>query len=450
MTRRPAHAVALPLVAGALAGLGCGLLLLTEEGASAAVTLLALSGGVFLLLSLIPNSRLRTRLCLMFGAGLAARVIVAVVVYHWNPYFFSLDQSGYFHRGAELALRWRRLGDLPSLSWLVTGPGNHFSDMWALLSYFVGPSELALRMATSVVGAYGAIRIYQFAAEMLGERRGQWAGWLAALWPSLVIWAAQGLREPLIILMWCEAGLGVVRICRGRAARGLVGLAAGLYGLTLLRPYAAAWAAAAASASLLLTSTRGRGGVRLAAAVFAGLVLLAAGLGFFGAGLLAGADLSSIAALREGFQGGGSSFGASADISTLSGAVVYLPLGLAYFLLAPFPWQAGSALQLSTMLEQPIWYLLFAFSVSGVLSAVRRRGTEGLIPLTFIVPIALFCGLVISNVGTGYRDRAQLAPFVFLYVAEALAARRARRAARGAVRAGPTPGLHSLQAAANE
>lgn len=455
MNRHPARAAGLILAVIALVGIGFGLLLLTEEGASAAVTLLALGGGVFLLLAFIPDPRLRSRLCLMFAAGLAIRALVALIVYHWNPYFFSLDQCGYFHRGAEIALQWRRTGDWPSLSWLAAGPGNHFSEMWAVLAYFVGPSELALRMCTSVLGAYGAIRTYQFAAEIFGERRGQWAGWLAALWPSLVIWAAQGLREPLIILMWCEAGIGVVRICRGRAWRGIFGLAAGLYGLSLLRPYAAVWAAGAAAAALLLTSARRASAVRMLAAGLAGLVLLVAGLGFLGAGMLAHADLSRIAMLREGFQGGGSSFGASADISSLSGAIAYLPIGLAYFLLAPFPWQAGSALQLSTMIEQPVWYLLFALSVSGVISAVRRHGVEGLIPAAFIVPIALFCGLVISNIGTGYRDRAQLAPFVFLYVAEAIVARRARSAtpagpAPAVPRLAPTPSIRSLQAAANE
>ncbi len=144
-------------------------------------------------------------------------------------------------------------------------------------------------------------------------------------------------------------------VVRGRH-RG--GAAAGLYGLSLLRPYAAVWAAGAAAAALLLTSARRASAVRVLAAGIAGLVLLVAGLGFLGAGLVARADLSRIAMLREGFQGGGSSFGASADISSLSGAVAYLPIGLAYFLLAPFPWQAGSALQLSTMIEQPVWYLL--------------------------------------------------------------------------------------------
>jgi len=413
-----------------VSGLATALLLPTRDGVPAMTTLLVLGGTVFATLSLIRDRQLRVHLCAMFSAGLVLRAVTAVVVYRWNPVFFSLDQVGYFGSGAELAARWRAAGNWASFAWLIGGPGNHFSEMWADLSYFVGPSELALRMATCVVGAYGSVRICRLGAETFGIRQGRWAGWVAALWPSLIIWAAQGLREPLIILLWCEAGLGVVRVCQGRGWRGLLGLAVGIYGLSLLRPHAAVWAGIGACMALVVASARRGAGVRLLAAGVASMVLLAAGLGFLGSGLLTGSSLAGAAEVREGFQGGGSSFGATANISNLAGALLYLPVGLAYFLLAPFPWQAGSALQLSSMIEQPVWYLLFALGVYGVLASVRRRGAEALIPLAFIVPIALFCGLVISNVGTGYRDRAQLVPFVFIYVAEALLTRRPQRVAR--------------------
>lgn len=401
----------------------------SSEGVAASVTLLAL-GGVVLVVVLAASPRERMTVTMMLGVGLALRTAAAAVVYHWNPAFFSSDQGGYYERGVALARQWHSEGSWPSLGWLVSGPGNRFIEMWACLSYFVGPSELALRVATGAVGAYGAVRVYVLAREMFGGRAGKYAGWIAACWPSSIVWSAQGLRDPVLIWLWCEVGLGVVRISRGRAWRGLAGLALALYGISLLRPYAAVLAGMGACLALLIATLRGAKGAKLLGIGVAGASLLVAGLGFLGSDYLAGKDIEAAANIHQSFWAGGSSFAVGWDISTYGAAALYLPLGIPYFLLAPFPWQTGSALQMSTMVEQPVWYVLFAFGLSGGVWAARRRGVDGVALLAVGLPAALFYGLVMSNMGTGFRDRAQIVPLVFVYAAQGAVAWRARRAGR--------------------
>jgi len=405
-------------------------LLGSDEGVPAAVTLLSL-GGLGLATVALSASREEWRVVAsVFCVALVLRGLAASFIYHWNPAFFSLDQGPYFRSGASLAAEWHAAGAMPSLDWLVGGAGNHFAEMWALLSYFVGPSQLALRFATGVVGAYTAVRIYVLARETFGEKAGRWAGWMAACWPSFIVWSAQGLRDPLLIWLWCEVGIGVVRLNRGRAGRGLVGIALAMYGLTLLRPYAAVLAGLGAALAFLVSATRGAKTAKLLGLVVVGTALLVAGLGFMGSDFLAEKDLETAVSIHRSFSRGGSAFAISADISTYGAAALYLPLGLAYFLLAPFPWQSGSALQMSTMLEQPTWYLVLVLAGIGCAAAWRRARSEGLSVLATGLPAVLFYSLVMSNVGTGYRDKAQVVPFVFAYAAHGLVLWRAERAAR--------------------
>lgn len=421
----------LPIIAIVLAV--CGLaqlgLVYSEEGVAATATLLFLGGlGLGASLLAVPSGE-RRMVAAMFGAGLGLRAVAAVVIYHWNPLFFSLDQLGYFRQGAAMAARWHAQGGGPSFDWLFSRPGNYYADMWGVLSYYVGPSELALRIAMGVVGAYTAVRIYLLGKEVFGPRVGIWAGWLCIGWPSLIIWSAQGLRDPLLVWLYCEAGLGVIRICRGRAWRGCAGIAAAIYGCTLLRPYSAVVMGLGCSLGLVLALGRGQRGGKLVAVATAGLILLACGFGFLGADFVGATGMETLVDVHHGFQEGGSSFGASADLSSYSTAVRYLPLGLAYFVFAPFPWQTGSALQMSTMLERPLWYVILVLFAYGVVVTMRRRGIEGLAELAIPIPMALLYGLVVANVGTAYRDRAQVLPFVFIYAVEGALAWRARRIA---------------------
>jgi hypothetical protein len=413
------------VVVGAL---GQPWLLYSEEGAAAAATLLLLGGIALVGVLIMLRPEERRAVGAIFCVGLALRALTAVVVYHWNPLFFSLDQAGYSQQGAMLAARWHAHGGGPSLDWLARGPDNYFAQMWAMLSYFVGPSELALRMAMVVVGAYSAVRVYILGRDFLGQGVGLWAGWLAACWPSLVIWSSQGLRDPLLVLLYCEAGLGVLRIHQGRFFRGLVIIGLSLYGFTILRPYGAVVVGLGCCLALLIALGPGVRGTKLLAVGATGLMLLFTGFGFLGAKFLGQMGLEALIDVNRSFQGGGSSFGQGIEITGHSAAVRFLPVGLTYFFFAPFPWQMGSALQMSTMLERPLWYLILALAAFGVTVAVRRRGIEGLIQLVILLPATLLYALAVTNVGTAYRDRAQLLPCVFIYAVQGVLVWRARRA----------------------
>lgn len=98
----------------------------------------------------------------------------------------------------------------------------------------------------------------------------------------------------------------------------------------------------------------------------------------------------------------------------------HLPKGVAYVLFAPFPWVATRALDVLPMPEMLLWYLALA---GAILTAVRYRTSwRSLTPFVlFISGILLILALAEGNVGTLYRHRAMVIPFVLILASPAFA-----------------------------
>ena len=128
-------------------------------------------------------------------------------------------------------------------------------------------------------------------------------------------------------------------------------------------------------------------------------------------------NLQSLQRSRQDLARSESGFGRDADVSSTSGAISTIPMGLIYLLFAPFPWQITSLRQSITLPEMVIWWLSFPFLVLGLWFSVRYR-------LRMISPILIFTVMLTfaysvfqGNVGTAYRQRAQLLVFYFIFVA---------------------------------
>jgi Ca2+/Na+ antiporter len=118
------------------------------------------------------------------------------------------------------------------------------------------------------------------------------------------------------------------------------------------------------------------------------------------------------------------------DVSTASGVLSTVPLGLTYLLLAPFPWQLASLRQAITLPEMIIWWSSIPLLVLGAWFTIKHRLRE-------IAPIVIFTSLLTltysimqGNVGTAYRQRAQLLVFYFVFVAVGFVLVKERREAR--------------------
>jgi hypothetical protein len=122
-----------------------------------------------------------------------------------------------------------------------------------------------------------------------------------------------------------------------------------------------------------------------------------------------------------------SGFAADVDVSTTEGALAAIPIGLFYLLFAPLPWQLASARQLITLPEMIVWWMSFPLLILGLWFTIRHR-------LRRVSPILLFTTLLTlgysvfqGNIGTAYRQRAQLLVFYFIFVAVGMVLFKERR-----------------------
>jgi hypothetical protein len=112
-----------------------------------------------------------------------------------------------------------------------------------------------------------------------------------------------------------------------------------------------------------------------------------------------------------------SGFSADVDISRPDSALMFLPIGMAHLLLAPFPWQMTSLGPLIAAPETIFWWTLVPGTVRGVVFSVKNRFSESLPLLAFTATLTAAYSLMQGNVGAAFRQRAQILVFLFIFSA---------------------------------
>ncbi len=128
-------------------------------------------------------------------------------------------------------------------------------------------------------------------------------------------------------------------------------------------------------------------------------------------------------------------FEADADVSTLEGALRFLPKGLAYLLFAPFPWQTGSTRMMLAVPETLLWYALFPFCILGMVYTARKHLRNALIIFLFVIQLTGFYAVFVGNSGTAHRQRTQVYVFYLIFTSAGLVySRRKNRQIFGTIR----------------
>jgi len=153
------------------------------------------------------------------------------------------------------------------------------------------------------------------------------------------------------------------------------------------------------------------------------ILLMGVSLTYLGVTRYANAQLDRFGTLeavqrsRADLARAGSGFGREVDVSTTEGAISTIPIGLIYLLFAPFPWQLASLRQSITLPEMIIWWLSFPLMVLGVWYSIKYRLRQISPILLFTTMLSIAYSVFQGNVGTAYRQRAQLLVFYFVFVA---------------------------------
>jgi hypothetical protein len=371
-------------------------------------------------------------LWMLILSGIAVRVAVAVAMRltHVNEAIAPDEHT--FDDNAQWFAAWVRgeVGQPFAYKWAGSTQVGYFALVGSMYAAF-GEYPVLPILLNCVVGGLCAYPAYLLTSRLAGRRAGRVAAFLVTFFPSLVLWSALLVRDALVLflLLWivCIAQSLLARFRLRTALRLVVCLLL----LATLRSYLLAVMGAALVVALLAASVR-RPGRALATALVCGaavvLVVKSSGLG---TDYLGDASLRSLALQRQynAMTGDGAIALEGHDLSTPLGALSYLPMGLAYFLLSPFPWQLAGR-QVYAVPEMLLWYSCIPLVVVGAAYALRRRRRQALAPFVAGLLITVLYSLVEGNVGIIFRHRAQALVLLLPFAAAGWVRRRANARVR--------------------
>ncbi|HEV8429163.1 MAG TPA: glycosyltransferase family 39 protein [Pyrinomonadaceae bacterium] len=362
----------------------------------------------------------------LFAWALLARMLVATFIFMYNTQeFFGGDALTYDFYGYAVMKSWFGDSYFRAISMRFTeGQASAWGmvNMIAVVYSVIGRNTLAIQFVNSIIGAATAILIFHCAYLVYQNIRvAKIAAVCVAFFPSLVLWSAQGLKDAPIVFFLVLAILATLRLNESLSVKNAAILIVALFSILSLRFYVFYMIAAAIAGGFII-------GLRNItptnfARQFIIIMLVGVSLTYLGVTRYASAqferfgNLETINKSRLDLSRAGSGFGQEVDVSTTQGAISTIPLGLIYLLFAPFPWQLASLRQSITLPEMVVWWLMFPLLVLGVIYSVRYRLRQISPILIFTTMLSIAYSVFQGNVGTAYRQRAQLLVFYFVFVA---------------------------------
>ena len=278
---------------------------------------------------------------------------------------------------------------------------------------------LAVQFFNAVIGAATAPVIFLCAKEVFHNRRvAATAAIAVAFYPSLMLWSSQGLKDGPIVFFLALSILATLRLGQKISMLYLVVAVLALFGVLAFRFYVFYMLVAAIAGAFIIGMrpvTAQSIARQLIVVVFLGLSLTYFGVTaqFEEYGSLEQVQRSRLNAATSAESG----FNRDVDVSTTSGALLTIPVGVVYLLFAPFPWQLATLRQSLTLPEMVVWWASFPLLILGLWFSLKHRLRQMFPILIFTSMLTIAYSVFQGNVGTAYRQRAQLLVFYFIFVA---------------------------------
>jgi hypothetical protein len=395
------------------------------------------------------------------AASFAAHIVSAFAMILLTIYFFGGgDMLAYHKMGSDYAdyLRTDFAGYAPDmLRYALRRPTQEHTffmgdsatgammGVSAWLMFFLGDSLYAACLLIAVGAFVSKYALYRGFMLSLPARYKERLLWSAMLLPSVVFWSSGLLKEPIALLGFGPAFLGMAMVIRGeRWGLGAALLAAGAVPVGVMKPYvlfpflfcSGIW-------FYWHRSLTQRGSVGLlkrpmylaAAAVLSlgGVQALSVVFPEFGVAQIA-EEAAELQAMGQRVRGGSHYAITSTPARGLVGQLLLAPVGLAFALFRPLPFDVRNAVVLLNALE--MLAIMWLWWRAGTIRSVKQTAR-----MVFASPVLVFCvafcvifgaavGLSSTNIGTLSRYRVPMMPFYVLTLL-VLAAPQAPRSGRG-------------------
>ena len=314
----------------------------------------------------------------LFLLALLIRVMIGSAIFALNAQdFFGGDAWTYDYNGQQQLLAWG--GDKFAQLEVDRFVGKSYRSGWGMVSMvaviygMLGRNMLAVQFVNAVMGAATAPVIFLSAKQVFNNRRvAEVAGIAVGFYPSLVLWSSQGLKDGPIVLFLALTILATIKLGRKLSVPWVAVLVGSLLGVLAFRFYVFYMLLLAVVAAFVIGMREVT--VQSMARQLVVVVLLALSLTYLGVTRYANIQVESYADFEQlqrtrhdAARSAQSGFGRDVDVSTATGALTTIPVGMVYLLFAPFPWQLGSLRQSLTLPEMVIWWAAFPLLILGTL-----------------------------------------------------------------------------------
>jgi hypothetical protein len=339
---------------------------------------------------------------------------------------FGPDAPGFDFWGQRLVEVWQGLpvpdDESTSRAVSMTNPGWGINYLVGFIYFICGQSILAAQSFCGVIGALTAPMAYFCAEKVFNNQRvAKNSALFIALFPSMILWSSQLLKDGLIIFLLVLTMTLVLQLQKKFSFTAVVFLILSLFGIMSLRFYIFYMVAVAVAGSFIVGLSISMQSIIRNAIV---VVLIGLALTYLGVIRNASSDLEKYASLEQVQRNrdylsetAESGFGQDVDVSTSEGAIGAIPVGFAYLMLAPFPWQVNKLNQTLVLPEVLFWWTLIPIMIIGLWYALKNRLRSALPILLFTFMLTISYSIFQGNVGMAYRQRTQIQVFLFIFVA---------------------------------
>jgi 4-amino-4-deoxy-L-arabinose transferase-like glycosyltransferase len=352
-------------------------------------------------------------------AALFLRVAAAVMfVLFPATRIFHEDAEGYEGVGMLLGNAWRGEGpplELPDLH------NQGYFYLCGAIYYIFGNARIAASMVNCVLGTLTVFLVYQLARQFFHVAVARRAAQLLAFFPSMILWGAMALKDTPMTFLIVVSLSSCVALKRSFSVWAALGTLLPIIAMQPIRFYMIYFLGFAVVASLLFErSSRMLTGLPKQMMVAIGAIGLFVMVGFAGSAQ-SGTDMLTLekaSAFRQGMAtSANTGFAADVDLSTPGAALAFMPLGLTMLLFSPFPWQFVSARAAMAAPEMFVWWFLVPSLYRGIRFSIKHILAETSPMLLFSVVMSCAYSLVHGNIGSGFRQRAQIFVFLFIFTA---------------------------------
>jgi hypothetical protein len=402
--------------------LGAFIAIAVPGGPGAIIICAILTAPILLILNQIDNTY-KDFLRNIFIVGLLIRVALAAALYLLDlTYYFGPDSRSYDEFAVDLIKYWdNALYYRYELG--IQSSNVAMSYLTAVIYLFIGRNPFALQLFNCVIGAATGLLIFFCAYSIFHNLKvARYSALFATFFPSLILWTSLGLKDGPIIFAIALGMFGTLRLMERLSFIDVITVLLSLVSLLGLRFYVFYLMVISIIGGFLIGS-RDLLGIGFIRQIFL-LVIVGASVIYMGTlrntstEIQHFTDLENLQRTRSwGARVSESGYGKDVDISTMEGAITFLPVGFMFVMFAPFPWQMTSVSQIITLPEMLIWWGTFPLLISGLIYAIRHKLRNAIPIILFNLMLTLIYSLYQNNVGTVYRQRSQLLIFYLIFTA---------------------------------